>query len=310
MKKVMILLVLSVVLIAGGCGDASTPSSTSLNLDRGVNVIPTAEISASEAYTMQELLDGALTVGDTTIFRRIQIEERPKEKLYLLSTIEDMARDSVKLQIGSNLEDWLGNPVIVVVNATPAQTAQWLFLLHHGYTPIEDMKRVTTLENETSVELPLRYPLPNEDIRLLRYESASGSDNLKVVSYNRHNQTVRIDGFAPSLERIIALHYLGITNESTQYLIESIGSPARLEDEVQGVERCPSGSENWIKISDPAPILNEMETRNILISMVIPQGSIGLPRIWEYRISVRPEKTGVVTGYQQEIIVILKDDVY
>ena len=187
-------------------------------------------------------------------------------------------------------ETWLSPGKVQIANLHSGSQAEWNIRLHNG----EDEKtstqsiQVGTEPNESVVPIKLKSPLANSDISsVVALTSDLREDDLKVDSYNSERQELVISGFASEKTRIITLVYKSWARFAVSYF-----NP---ENTSFGFSKAPEKAEDWVIIADPSPVLAPKETREILITVSIPEDTGKIPEKWEFWIKAYNMNQGQIS---------------
>ena len=173
---------------------------------------------------------------------------------------------------------WFGPTKPLVENYYPGAVAEiWLTL--HYYDPATISYFVTTEQDENGCPLLLPRGLALGKVNeVLAIVSDNPNDKPRTIGYDSDTKEVIVDGLLSETTRKITVSY-----ESPATFIVAYKEPIKIAD---GFSPPPQGIESWITISDPAPNLKPLETRDIMITLAMPEGAVA-PDAFEFWIVAR-----------------------
>jgi len=201
-------------------------------------------------------------------------------------TIEPSAIVDVETKMMN--DTWISPAKIEIGNYYPGARAEWYIRVHNSNdetTQIEK-KSVGTFENETVVDISLKFPLADNDITKVTVASDNNKDSLAVASYTPFDKVLKISGFAPSESRIISIVYKAWTEFKISYRIP--------DSTIKGYVKAPSQAQDWVIITDSTPVFRPKETKEILVVLQIPEDTNVVDKQWEFWTSVSEGGQGTV----------------
>jgi hypothetical protein len=201
-------------------------------------------------------------------------------------TVEPSAIADVETKLMNNT--WISPAKVEIGNYYPGARAEWTIRVHNSNeetTQIEK-KMVGIFENETLVDIYLKYPLADNDITKVTVTSDNNKDSLVVNGYLSLNKVLTISGFEPSESRIISIVYKAWTEFKISYRIP--------DNTMNGYAKAPPNAQDWVIIADSTTVFRPKETKEILVVLQIPEGTVVLDKQWEFWTSVSEGGQGTV----------------
>lgn len=248
------MLIIPILLLGAGC----TPSST---IPKNAVVIPPIE-----------------DVKDTVIRDIPSLEGEQKT-----AAINTEPESEYEIRLIN--QTWVSPAEVKIGNLYPGATAEWNLRIHNGNDASieEEMYSMITDPEETVVDLNIKSPLANEDINKVVIISDNKKDNLVIISYNSNDRSLKISGFQPQAKRILTVKYKSWTGFFVEYLVSDEKRP--------GYALAPIEAKDWVIIEDSTPVLAPKETKEVLISISIPNDAVVKDNKWEFW-TVAGERSG------------------
>jgi len=185
-------------------------------------------------------------------------------------------------------QTWLSPGRVQIGNFYPGATAEWNILVHNGENSCKIEYYIGTEAGETAGSVVLPEGLVGGSLSsVVSLVSNYLGDRPSSVGYNVGKKELAISGLAPSTTRKISIVYL--SPEPSTFSIY-YKEPDSL---TEGFSMPPIGAKDWVIVSDPSPVLAPKETREIMVSVVMPQGATA-PNKWEFWIGVAQASAGMV----------------
>lgn len=176
-------------------------------------------------------------------------------------------------------QSWLSPGKVEIGNFHSGARAEWNITVHNGNEYTTESKMVVTGENETEADIPVNQMVFGDGIGT-RLISDNSKDGLELVEVCLDKKALRISGFNPDDKRTLTITY-------KYYALFNIG-PKIPEKAMVGFVKAPIETQDWIIITKPKIVMAPYETREIPISIEMPEdikdGSF--PPNWEFWISV------------------------
>ena len=175
---------------------------------------------------------------------------------------------------------WISPGKVQIGNFYPGATAEWNIIVHNGYSPAETTYTVTTDVMDTEAYLPLLKTLKDRDTRnIISIVSSYSGDTLSVKEYNSVKNEIEVVGLQSGQKRTITVVY---EHSSTSTYSIYYKEPSYV---AEGYSMPPEDAKDWVIVADPSPVLAPFETKDILVSVVMPTGATA-PSKWEFWIGV------------------------
>jgi len=190
--------------------------------------------------------------------------------------------------------NWISPAVVQVANFYPGATAEWAIQVHNGYSSAVDKYLVTTDPNEYSAWIHLKKILKEGnvanviDILSTDKKDVATGEVLTAISYNASTNEIKIEGFKPDFARYLTIEY--DHQSSTTYSVY-YRNPDTLK---AGYSAPPAGAQSWIIIADPSPVLAPYETREVMVTLMMPSKAVA-PDKWSFWVGVT-EKSNAGAG--------------
>ena len=182
---------------------------------------------------------------------------------------------------------WIIPAQVNIANFFAGARAEYSLQVHNGNDEVERSQAwmVGTEPEETTVPFTLDWPLAAGDRTKVTVQSDNGDDNLTPLSYDDETREIVIEGFAPDQARTMTLSYPAWTEFAVYYRY-----PNRV---AEGYSYPDDKTDDWVIIADATPVLAPKETRDILIAVELPEGTV-TPDRWEFWIAVMEKGQGSV----------------
>ena len=185
-------------------------------------------------------------------------------------------------------QTWLSPGRVQIGYFYPGATAEWNILAHNGENSCKIEYYVGTDASETAGSVVLPEGLVGGSLSsVVSLVSDYLGDRPDAVRYDIGKKELTISGLAPSTTRKISITYLSPEPSTFSIYYKEPNSLT------VGFSMPPVGAKDWVIVSDPSPVLAPKETRNILVSVVMPQGATA-PNKWEFWIGVAQASAGMV----------------
>lgn len=207
-----------------------------------------------------------------------------------LSEMEELTggnMDVIYPENAPNDVSWISPGKVVVGNFYAGARAEWVMIIHNGGGVIVEEKLVISGTNDPMVEVILKNPLYMDSIENVLSVTSNLTDDILIIGdYNPSKRALTINGLIDNAERIIEVRYRTYTDYLVQY---------RHPDNVEvGYFGPPENTGDWLIVSDPTPVLEPFETREVLVALEIPKDAeIATPK-WEFWVSVMDMTQGQV----------------
>lgn len=157
---------------------------------------------------------------------------------------------------------WISPGKVAVGNFYPGARAEWIIQVHNGNDSATESRLVTTGSGESSVTILLNSPLLSND-SIVEVRSSLVKDQPKAVSCNLLGNTVLVDGLVGNSQRTLVVTYRCCAPFVVSY---------RYPDHVgEGYVKPTSVVQDWVIVAETTPILAPQETRDILITLEMPE---------------------------------------
>lgn len=187
--------------------------------------------------------------------------------------------------------DWLSPGKVNIANFKAGAVAEYPITVHNGSDGVTvEVKKVTTDPGETAADIPinrvLAYPDKLSDVKL-----TTDNKNDKLSVTNSKEGYLYIEGFASAESRKLTIEYVALTEFKVYYRLPTrVGTDYTFATEAQ---------RDWILIADMTPVFLPRETKDILITLAMPEEAIAPGLKWEFWIGVIRDGQGTV---QTELI--------
>lgn len=182
-------------------------------------------------------------------------------------------------------DTWISPDKINVGNFHNGAKVEGLIRVHNGNEFKTEKYQIITEPNETMVALTVKQQIVDykaSNIKSLTSDNAQ--DDLKII--NCDGNRVNIKGFAPNTSRVIEIVY----RYNAKFEITYEPAPDKF-----GYTKTPDNASSWVKISEANPILAPYETKDIPITLEIPDDADPVQGTWRFRIiAYDATQTGLV----------------
>lgn len=160
---------------------------------------------------------------------------------------------------------WFGKGLVTVDNFTlGVSRVEYFMKVHNDYSVINERKIVTTEEIDipdsrgfVTVNIPINQALHGNDVsNVLSVTSDLETDELQILRYDVQYGIVEISGFSPLTTRTIEVIYVADSQFRVYYMTKDLDVG------------------QYVTISDTSFVLKPHETKEILITLEIPEGAI------------------------------------
>lgn len=161
--------------------------------------------------------------------------------------------------------NWLMPSKVEIRNFHEGGTAEYAIKFHNAKKEAVDKKLVTTVDNDTWGEISLSSPLYLSDIKsIISVSSNESRDKLEVRSYNIKDNSILITGFVSNSVRVVTIVYKPLTAYAVY---------ARLPDR-NNLPVSANIALGWTSVNESIMLMYPLETRENLISIVMPKDAV------------------------------------
>lgn len=177
----------------------------------------------------------------------------------------------------------------------PGARAEWDLRIHNGNDAVQVTEEYSVLTgaDEASVEIQLKRPLADADIKNVTLFGNNTLEKLVATYYNPDTKGLVIKGLIPDSFRIITITYFAWAEFLVSYREPDYAK--------EGYDRPPPEAKDWVIIVDSTPVLAPKETREILVVLAMPRMVLAppekhylYPNRWEFWVSVTEQTGGSV----------------